>query len=115
MSEEDGPSGRLLDEQPAQHSAGEAPTAESGLPPRSELSPAALARVAAAIAHEDAALKRIGRYRLVEVIGEGGMGEVWRAEQEHPIRRTVALKLIKLGMDSRQVIARFEGTRKRTT
>jgi eukaryotic-like serine/threonine-protein kinase len=51
---------------------------------------------------------RIGRYRLLEQIGEGGMGTVWVAEQVEPVRRRVALKLIKLGMDSRQVLARFE-------
>jgi serine/threonine protein kinase len=48
------------------------------------------------------------RYRLLEVIGEGGMGTVWVAEQTQPVRRRVALKLIKPGMDSRQVLARFE-------
>jgi tetratricopeptide (TPR) repeat protein len=53
----------------------------------------------------------VGRYRIVAPIGEGGMGTVYRAEQTHPIRRTVALKLIKPGMDSRQVIARFEAER----
>jgi non-specific serine/threonine protein kinase/serine/threonine-protein kinase len=53
----------------------------------------------------------IGPYKLLQLIGEGGMGEVWQAEQAHPIRRTVALKLIKLGMDSRAVIARFEQER----
>ncbi len=54
---------------------------------------------------------RIGRYKLLQVIGEGGFGTVYVAEQEQPIRRTVALKLIKLGMDTRQVIARFEAER----
>ena len=53
----------------------------------------------------------IGPYRLVERIGEGGMGEVWRAEQTAPFRRTVALKLIKAGMDTRAVVARFETER----
>jgi serine/threonine protein kinase len=53
----------------------------------------------------------IGRYHLLQKIGEGGMGEVWLAEQKEPIRRRVALKLIKAGMDSRQVIARFESER----
>ena len=50
----------------------------------------------------------IGRYKLLEKIGEGGMAVVYMAEQETPIRRKVALKIIKLGMDTRQVIARFE-------
>ena len=54
---------------------------------------------------------QVGPYRIVELIGEGGMGEVYRAEQQEPIRRTVALKLIKLGMDSRHVVARFESER----
>lgn len=53
----------------------------------------------------------IGPYKLLEQIGEGGMGLVFVAEQEHPVRRKVALKIIKPGMDSRQVIARFEAER----
>src|SRR5262249_53984445 len=53
----------------------------------------------------------IGRYKLMEQIGEGGMGLVFVAEQQHPIRRKVALKLIKPGMDTREVIARFEAER----
>jgi formylglycine-generating enzyme required for sulfatase activity len=53
--------------------------------------------------------KMIGsRYRLLEEIGEGGMGTVWVAEQTEPVRRRVAIKLIKPGMDSRQVLSRFE-------
>ena len=54
---------------------------------------------------------RIGPYRLMEQIGEGGMGLVFVAEQQQPVRRKVALKVIKPGMDSRQVIARFEAER----
>ncbi len=54
---------------------------------------------------------RIGPYKLVQVIGEGGMGTVFMAEQETPVRRKVALKIIKPGMDSAQVIARFEAER----
>jgi serine/threonine protein kinase/formylglycine-generating enzyme required for sulfatase activity len=54
---------------------------------------------------------RIGSYKLLERIGEGGMGAVWMAEQLEPVRRRVALKVIKPGMDSRQVIARFEAER----
>jgi len=53
----------------------------------------------------------IGRYRLLEKIGEGGMAVVYMAEQKRPIRRKVALKIIKLGMDTKQVIARFEAER----
>ncbi|MBX9623740.1 MAG: serine/threonine protein kinase, partial [Gemmataceae bacterium] len=53
----------------------------------------------------------IGPYKLRERIGEGGMGLVFVAEQEHPVRRKVALKVIKPGMDSRQVVARFEAER----
>lgn len=54
---------------------------------------------------------QVGRYKLLEQIGEGGMGGVYVAEQTEPIRRRVALKIIKPGMDSRQVIARFEAER----
>jgi serine/threonine protein kinase/Tfp pilus assembly protein PilF len=54
---------------------------------------------------------RIDRYRLIEQIGEGGFGVVYRAEQETPLRRIVALKIIKLGMDTRAVLARFDAER----
>lgn len=54
---------------------------------------------------------RIGNYRLISRIGEGGFGVVYDAEQERPVRRRVALKVIKLGMDTRQVVARFEAER----
>jgi eukaryotic-like serine/threonine-protein kinase len=53
----------------------------------------------------------IGRYHLLQKIGEGGMGEVWLAEQKEPVRRRVALKLVKAGMDTREVVARFESER----
>jgi len=53
----------------------------------------------------------IGRYRLLELIGEGGCGVVWRAEQTEPVRRHVALKVIKLGMDTKEVVARFGAER----
>src|SRR3954467_3682413 len=55
--------------------------------------------------------QQIGPYKLLQVIGEGGFGTVYLAEQETPVRRRVALKLIKLGMDTNQVIARFEAER----
>src|SRR5216117_2759291 len=53
----------------------------------------------------------IGQYKLLEQIGEGGFGVVFMAEQTQPVRRKVALKVIKPGMDSRQVVARFEAER----
>jgi serine/threonine protein kinase len=53
----------------------------------------------------------IGRYKLLQRIGEGGMGVVYMAEQEEPVRRRVALKIIKFGMDTKQVVARFEAER----
>src|SRR3990172_547201 len=53
----------------------------------------------------------IGPYKLLQQIGEGGMGVVFMAEQSEPIQRTVALKIIKPGMDTRQVIARFDAER----
>jgi len=53
----------------------------------------------------------IGRYQLLQQIGEGGMGEVWLAEQKEPVRRRVALKLVKAGMNSREVIGRFSSER----
>jgi serine/threonine protein kinase len=54
---------------------------------------------------------QVGPYRLLERVGAGGMGEVWLAEQRQPVRRKVALKVIKAGMDTREVIARFEAER----
>ena len=60
---------------------------------------------------EDAVGQTLGRYRLLEKIGEGGCGVVYVAEQSHPVRRRVALKVIKLGMDSKGVVARFEAER----
>jgi len=54
---------------------------------------------------------QIGPYRLLQRLGEGGMGEVWLAEQTSPIQRKVAVKLIKAGMDTQAVVARFESER----
>ena len=66
--------------------------------------------VGSAPSTEDAGAE-IGPYRLLQAIGEGGMGTVFMAEQTRPVRRTVALKIIKAGMDSRQVLARFSAER----
>jgi eukaryotic-like serine/threonine-protein kinase len=60
---------------------------------------------------EEVAGMVIGRYKLLQQIGEGGCGVVYMAEQQEPVRRRVALKVIKLGMDTKQVIARFEAER----
>ncbi len=57
--------------------------------------------------HPEEPGERIGNYKLLEEIGEGGFGTVWVADQERPVRRRVALKIIKLGMDTKEVIARF--------
>src|SRR5205807_2885807 len=54
---------------------------------------------------------KIGRYKLLEQIGEGGFGIVFLAEQTRPVRRKVALKVLKAGMETRQVVARFEAER----
>src|SRR2546425_821205 len=53
----------------------------------------------------------IGHYKLLEKLGEGGFGVVYMAEQKQPIKRRVALKIIKIGMDTREVVARFEAER----
>src|SRR5262245_58485113 len=61
--------------------------------------------------HDETAGQTFGHYKLVEKLGEGGFGAVWLAEQKEPVRRKVALKIIKLGMDTKQVVARFETER----
>src|SRR5215472_15343669 len=63
------------------------------------------------IPHEEGPGIIIGRYRLLEKIGEGGFGVVYAAEQKEPVKRRVALKILKLGMDTRAVVARFEAER----
>jgi hypothetical protein len=62
-------------------------------------------------AAEPESLQRVGRYKILQKLGEGGYGVVYMAEQMEPVRRRVALKVLKLGMDTRQVIARFEAER----
>lgn len=59
----------------------------------------------------EAAGDTIGRYKLLQELGTGGMGLVWMAEQSEPVKRKVALKIIKLGMDTREVVTRFEAER----
>jgi eukaryotic-like serine/threonine-protein kinase len=79
--------------------------------------PAALETAATITGTDDGAVEEegpgtvIGRYKLLERIGEGGMGVVFMAQQVEPVRRKVALKVIKAGMDSRQIVARFEAER----
>jgi hypothetical protein len=73
--------------------------------------PADLPRPSSPPVPEEVPGNRIGRYKLLQKIGEGGCGAVWMAEQEEPVRRRVALKVIKLGMDTKAVIARFEAER----
>src|SRR6266568_7506497 len=87
---------------------GEQKPEESGQPSQSE---EIKDRIALAAALTEKAGDRIGRYRLLKEIGHGGCGVVYMAEQEEPVRRKVALKVIKLGMDTRQVVARFEAER----
>jgi hypothetical protein len=77
----------------------------------SQSSPVAEASPAPGALGEEPIGTRIGRYKLLEKIGEGGCGIVYLAEQEEPVRRRVALKIIKLGMETKSVIARFEAER----
>src|SRR5688500_9545758 len=72
--------------------------------------PDALRRASAALSRADEPTA-MGPYRILQPPGEGGMGIVYKAEQRHPVKRVVALKLIKLGMDTKDVIARFESER----
>ena len=92
-------------------------TRRSRSPLRSDLSPPAadgLARALEAALETEPALApgtHLGPYKLLQLLGEGGFGSVWMAEQSEPLRRRVALKIIKAGMDTREVIARFEAER----
>ncbi len=78
---------------------------------QSEASMATEGATLAATGPNEIAGQRIGRFKLLERLGEGGFGAVWAAEQTEPIKRRVALKIIKLGMDTNQVVARFEAER----
>src|SRR2546425_2580074 len=74
-------------------------------------SPPAVPGATADEPHQERPGALMGRYKLLEEIGEGGMGTVWMAQQTEPVKRLVAVKLIKPGMDSKQVLARFEAER----
>src|SRR5947207_7632826 len=80
-----------------------------------EAPPVELAMIAESRIASEGVGSTVGRYKLLEQIGGGGMGVVYMAEQSHPVRRKVALKIIKPGMDSGQVIARFEAERQALT
>jgi serine/threonine protein kinase len=84
------------------------PVAQPDLPAHSAMNPLDILRPGS---ESLSAPDHVGPYHILETIGEGGMGVVYKAEQRTPIRRVVALKLIKPGMDSKQVIARFDGER----
>jgi WD40 repeat protein/serine/threonine protein kinase/tetratricopeptide (TPR) repeat protein len=100
---------RLLQAHPRAEGFLEKPAADPGATVDSVVGVPATAQHPTASAESAGA--RIGPYKLLQLIGEGGMGSVWMAEQQEPLRRLVALKIIKAGMDSAQVIARFEAER----
>src|SRR5687768_11388213 len=87
------------------NTTGSGPTANSDLP---DLGSARLGQFAVAVRADP---EQIGPYRILGRVGEGGMGIVLQAEQREPVRRTVALKLIRFGLDSDQVLARFDSER----
>jgi WD40 repeat protein/serine/threonine protein kinase len=110
-------SGNLLDESPANLRVTVVPrSAEGQASENNEQSPGGDVRSVRDTtnrgdSHRDSSRIIAGRYELLDRLGEGGMGEVWAAKQTEPIRRKVAVKLIKAGMDSRAVLTRFEQER----
>jgi eukaryotic-like serine/threonine-protein kinase len=104
---------RRLEEMLAAHQSAPLPYTTTQEPPTltSASEPAVVTVSAESTARIGAGAVIAGRYSLIEQIGEGGMGEVWVAKQSEPVTRKVAIKLIKAGMDSRAVLARFEQER----
>ena len=86
------------------------PISDGVSPAATEVISGSSAATATGTLHEKAG-QQIDRYKLLQLIGEGGFGAVYMAEQREPVQRRVALKIIKLGMDTKQVIARFEAER----
>jgi eukaryotic-like serine/threonine-protein kinase len=84
--------------------------AQAAAPPAAA-SPSTRGTIMVSVAPSEQPGDRIGPYKILQLIGEGGCGMVYMAEQEQPVRRRVALKVIKLGMDTREVIGRFEAER----
>ena len=95
---------------PAEHPGSPSPSEARTEPVGQAIPPDARLRVRAALAEQQTP-QQIGPYRILSLIGEGGMGSVYAAEQLAPIRRMVAIKVIKLGMDTAEVIARFDAER----
>jgi tetratricopeptide (TPR) repeat protein len=83
----------------------------AGITDAADIGPSATVDEPAAVPLREGPRTQVGPYKLLETIGEGGMGSVFLAEQTRPVRRQVALKVIKAGMDTRQVVARFEAER----
>ena len=100
----------MPDDPPIRPSAADAATVLPHAPPTVQI-PASFVGASPAAPKLPAVGEEIGPYRLAEVLGEGGLGVVYRAEQLRPVRRVVAVKLIKLGMDSAEMLARFEAER----